>query len=193
MLVLGLLTPLAAGACMGVMLVAWITNHLRNGFFIFRPGEGWEYVANLAVASLAIGALGAGQWSLDNAIDFALHGWRGFIAALVIGVGGSAALLVTFWRPPRPRRGEGVAPSARELGDEERHDLAVVADDADVGGAEDQRVGFGVDARARCRAARTPIVWLNLPLAPMLTNRRGAIAAAGDADLARRGGASPCR
>ena len=100
MLVLGLLTPLAAGACAGVMFVAWITNHLRNGFFIFRPGEGWEYVANLAVVSLAIGALGPGQWSLDNQIDFVLHGWKGFAAALVIGAGGCAALLVTFWRPP---------------------------------------------------------------------------------------------
>ncbi|MDQ1467866.1 MAG: putative oxidoreductase [Actinomycetota bacterium] len=103
MLVLGLLTPLAAGACAGVMFVAWITNHLKNGFFIFRPGEGWEYVANLAVASLAIGALGAGEWSLDDKIDFVLHGWRGFAAAVVIGAGGAAALLVTFWRPVRPQ------------------------------------------------------------------------------------------
>jgi len=100
MLVLGLLTPLAAGACMGVMLVAWIVNHLRNGFFIFRPGEGWEYVANLAFASLAIGALGPGKWSLDHAINFAPHGWKGLAGTLVIGVGGSAALLATFWRPP---------------------------------------------------------------------------------------------
>jgi len=100
MLILGLLTPLAAGACAGVMFVAWITNHLKNGFFIFRPGEGWEYVANLAVASLAIGALGPGQWSIDDKIDFVLHGWKGFAAAVIIGVGGCAALLVTFWRPP---------------------------------------------------------------------------------------------
>ena len=82
------------------MFVAWITNHLRNGFFIFRPGEGWEYVANLAIASLVLGALGPGQWSLDNAINFELHGWKGLLAAVVVGVGGSAALLVTFWRPP---------------------------------------------------------------------------------------------
>jgi putative oxidoreductase len=99
-LIIGFLTPLAAGACAGVMLVAWITNHLRNGFFIFRPGEGWEYVANLCFASLAIGALGAGKWSVDHGIDFQLHGWKGFVAALVVGPGGAAALLVTFWRPP---------------------------------------------------------------------------------------------
>lgn len=40
LLILGLLTPLAGGAVIGVMVVAWITNHLKNGFFIFRPGEG---------------------------------------------------------------------------------------------------------------------------------------------------------
>jgi putative oxidoreductase len=99
-LILGLLTPLAAGACAGVMLVALIVNHRKNGFFIFRPGEGWEYVGNLAIASLAIGALGPGEWSLDNAIDFVMHGWNGFAAAVIIAVGGSAALLITFWRPP---------------------------------------------------------------------------------------------
>ena len=43
MLILGLATPLAAAAVVGTMLVALITNHLRNGFFIFRPGEGYEY------------------------------------------------------------------------------------------------------------------------------------------------------
>ena len=48
MLILGLLTPLAAAGVVGVMTVALITNHLKNGFFIFRPGEGYEYVLNLA-------------------------------------------------------------------------------------------------------------------------------------------------
>jgi putative oxidoreductase len=99
-LVVGLLTPLAAGACAGVMLVAWIINHLKNGFFIFRPGEGFEYVMNLFLVSLAIGALGPGEWSLDNAIDFAPTGWWGFTIAALIGVGGAATLLAVFWRPP---------------------------------------------------------------------------------------------
>src|SRR6516225_315032 len=40
MLVAGLLTPLAAAGVMGTLLVALITNHLRNGFFIFNKGEG---------------------------------------------------------------------------------------------------------------------------------------------------------
>src|SRR5215211_686906 len=55
LLVLGLLTPVAAAGVVGVMVVAWIANHLGNGFFIFRPGEGWEYVMTLAVVALTIG------------------------------------------------------------------------------------------------------------------------------------------
>jgi len=102
MLVAGLLTPMAAGACAGVMLVAWITNHRKNGFFIFRPGEGWEYVMNLAVASLALAAIGAGDWSLDHAVKIHFDGLVGFWIGLAIAVGGTAALLAVFWRPPKP-------------------------------------------------------------------------------------------
>ena len=55
LLLLGLLTPLAAAGAVGVMVVAWITNHLHNGFFIFRPGEGWEYVMTLTVIGVVGG------------------------------------------------------------------------------------------------------------------------------------------
>ncbi len=61
MLILGLLTPLAAAGVVGVMLVALIINHIKNGFFIFRPGEGYEYVLTLLMVGLAIGAIGAGR------------------------------------------------------------------------------------------------------------------------------------
>ena len=102
-LVVGLLTPLAAGAIVGTLGVAFITNHRKAGFFVFRrPTEGWEYLMNLNAACVAIGCLGAGRWSLDNAISFQLHGWGGLIAVLVIGVGGAGTLLAVFWRPPAP-------------------------------------------------------------------------------------------
>src|SRR5262245_31980016 len=44
LLALGLLTPFAAAGAIGVMLVAGIVAHRHNGFFVFRPGQGWEYV-----------------------------------------------------------------------------------------------------------------------------------------------------
>jgi putative oxidoreductase len=99
LLIVGLLTPLAAAGVIGVMLVAWITNHLKNGFFIFRPGEGWEYVMVLTVSGLVLALLGSGQWSLDDAFGLKLSGWTGLCIALIGGVGGCAMLLVAFWRP----------------------------------------------------------------------------------------------
>lgn len=119
MLVLGLFTPLACAAVVGVMLVALITNHLKNGFFIFRPGEGYEYVLTLTVVALCLSILGAGEWSLDamlNDIDgrtpgtealvmgfqgVRLNGWTGLAIAAIAGGGGAALLLAVFWRPER--------------------------------------------------------------------------------------------
>jgi putative oxidoreductase len=103
LLVLGLLTPLAASAVVGTMLVAWITNHRGNGFFIFRPGEGWEYVMTLTLAGFSLAILGAGEWSLDaHPFDMYedLRGVTGLVIALIAGVGGAAGLLAGFWRPP---------------------------------------------------------------------------------------------
>ena len=102
-LALGLLTPLSAGALIGVGVVAWITNHRKAGFFVFRrPTEGWEYLMNLVAALFALACLGPGEWSLDEAIGFAPDGWWGLAIAAIVGLGGAASLLLVFWRPPRP-------------------------------------------------------------------------------------------
>jgi len=106
LLFLGLFTPLAAAGVLGVMVVALIANHLKNGYFIFRPGEGYEYVLFITFTALALGALGGGSWSLDNVVaDHSdalarwLGGWRGFAVAAVGGGGGAGLLLATCWRP----------------------------------------------------------------------------------------------
>jgi putative oxidoreductase len=99
LLLVGFLTPLAAGGVMGVVLVALVTAHRKNGFFIFRPGQGWEYVAYIACTCAALGTLGGGEWSLDNAFDTTFNDWWGLTAALLAGVGGALALLVVFYRP----------------------------------------------------------------------------------------------
>jgi putative oxidoreductase len=100
LLVLGLATPLACAGVVGTMVVAWITNHLRNGFFIFRPGEGYEYVMTLTLAGIGLAGVGAGRWSLDHAFGwFQPPGWLGLGITLAAGIGGAAGLLVTFWRP----------------------------------------------------------------------------------------------
>jgi putative oxidoreductase len=101
LLVLGLLTPLACAGVIGTMLVAWVTNHRKNGFFIFRPGEGYEYVMTLTFAGIALAGIGPGRWSLDHALGwFDPPGWTGLLVALIAGAGGAATLLAVFWRPP---------------------------------------------------------------------------------------------
>jgi putative oxidoreductase len=105
MLIVGFLEPLAAAGVVGVMFVAFMINHRPNGFFIFRPGEGYEYVLNLLVAGLALGALGAGEWSIDRTFDgqvggLKLYGWSGLAITAVAGLGGAVLLLAGFWRPP---------------------------------------------------------------------------------------------
>ncbi len=100
-LVLGLLTPLAAAGVVGTMLVAWIANHKGNGFFIFRPGEGWEYVMTLTVAGAAIAMVGPGSWSIDAQFE-ALAGLNG-VTGLLLALGGAVGallLLAVAWRPP---------------------------------------------------------------------------------------------
>jgi putative oxidoreductase len=101
LLLLGLLTPFASAGVVGVMFVAWAINHRGNGFFIFRPGEGWEYVMTLGVVGLVIATVGPGTWSLDEAVglndDFV--GWTGLLIAVIGGLGGAAVLLAVSWRP----------------------------------------------------------------------------------------------
>ena len=100
-LILGLLTPLGGAAVIGVMLVAWITNHRGNGFFIFRPGEGWEYVMTLTFCGLALAVLGPGEWSLDEAIGWRddLIGTTGLLIAVLAGGGGAGRRRATAGRP----------------------------------------------------------------------------------------------
>jgi putative oxidoreductase len=103
LLLFGIFTPAAyAGVC-ALMIVAWLTNHLRNGFFLNTSTEGYEYVATVAFVSITLGTLGAGEWSIDKSLD--LFYWndpaKSLAIALILGVGGALAFLAVFWRPPK--------------------------------------------------------------------------------------------
>jgi putative oxidoreductase len=101
LLFLGLLTPLAAAGVIGVMLVALISNHLKNGYFIFRPGEGYEYVLFITLTAFGLAALGGGRYSIDNAANIPhMYGGYGLLISLA-GVLGAAGLLLTCWTPPK--------------------------------------------------------------------------------------------
>lgn len=100
LLIVGFGTPLACAGVVAVMVVAWITNHLKNGFFIFRPGEGYEYVMTLALVAFALGGVGPGRWSVDAVIGaWYPPGWTGLLITTAGGLLSSTVLLMVFWRP----------------------------------------------------------------------------------------------
>jgi putative oxidoreductase len=86
LLALGLLTPLAAALVASVMLVAALTVHAKQGFFI--TSGGYEYNLVLGVAAVSLAFTGAGALSLDALLGLQLSGAFWGVAALVIaGVG----------------------------------------------------------------------------------------------------------
>src|SRR5436309_2824088 len=96
----------AAAALIGVMTAAVLTVHLRNGFF--AANQGYEFNLALAAALVALAGIGAGAWSLDNALNIDLAGtWWAVGAAGVGFLGGLAAIASgRFYtrRSERPRR-----------------------------------------------------------------------------------------
>jgi putative oxidoreductase len=87
----GLLTPFAAAALIAVMTAAILTVHRPNGFFV--TGNGYEYNLVLATVAFALAGIGAGTWSLDNALGLDLNGTAWALGALGAGVlGGLGAV-----------------------------------------------------------------------------------------------------
>jgi putative oxidoreductase len=98
-LILGLLTPFACAAAIGPMVVAGLTAHRKNGFFVFK--DGWEYVLLIGVTSAALALAGPGRGSLDHWLGLVIEGPVALVIALVGGIGGAAGLLALTWRPVR--------------------------------------------------------------------------------------------
>jgi putative oxidoreductase len=104
LIALGLFTPFAAAALVGVMTAAVLTVHAPNG--IWNTNQGYEFNLVMSAAVFALAGVGAGAWSLDNAFGFDLHGTIWAIAAVAAGVvGGLGAVLsgrISAGRQPHP-------------------------------------------------------------------------------------------
>ena len=100
----GLLTSFAALGFVGLMTVAAVTSHIRNGFFIYNEGEGWEYVFVLAIVAISVAILGPGEWSIDEALGI-VEDFDGYVGLAISAGGGVVAaglLLAVAYRPPPP-------------------------------------------------------------------------------------------
>jgi putative oxidoreductase len=92
LLLLGLFTPLAAAAIVGVMVNAIAAVHGTKGLWV--TGGGYEYNLVLIVAALAPAIAGAGDASLDHALGWSGGGVAWGLFALVLGCIGAGCALV---------------------------------------------------------------------------------------------------
>ncbi len=87
----GAVTPIAAALIASVMVVAAVTAHLNNGFFI--TSGGYEYNVVLGAAALAVAFTGPGAISVDGLLGYGAGGVLSGAAALVIAIAGAALQL----------------------------------------------------------------------------------------------------
>jgi putative oxidoreductase len=92
LLVLGLLTPVAAAMVVGVMVVA-ASALLKHGFFV--QNHGYEHVLLVGLAALSVAFTGPGLLSLDALLNLPLAGVGWGLAAFVVGIGGGALQLAS--------------------------------------------------------------------------------------------------
>ena len=93
LLALGLITPLAAALITAVMVTAIITVHFPNG--VWNSANGYEYNLVLIAAVFALAGIGAGSWSLDNALDIHMTGVGWALGALAVGLLAGLAVVVS--------------------------------------------------------------------------------------------------
>jgi len=98
LLVVGFLTPVAAAIVFSVMLVAAVSVHVRQGFFI--TSGGYEYTLVLGVAGLTVAFTGPGALSVDALLGLTMSGGFWGVAAFIVGLVGGAIQLAQ--RRPAP-------------------------------------------------------------------------------------------
>ncbi len=101
LLCVGFLTEFACAGLIALMLVAGIVGHRKNGYFIFRTPQGWEYCASIAIVGLTLSLTGPGSWSLDSVVGRTNSGAYGGTLALALGLLTGSLQLAFFWRPKR--------------------------------------------------------------------------------------------
>lgn len=100
LLVLGLLTPLACAAIVGVMVNAIVAVHAPKG--VWNTDGGIEYPLVLMASASALAFTGAGDFSLDSALGWRLSGYGWGVFAVALGLLGGVVLSSTRRTEPAP-------------------------------------------------------------------------------------------
>ena len=102
LLIIGLLTPLACAGLVSLMIVAIVTVHWKNGFFVFNAGQGIEYCLMIAAMGIVLGGLGAGRFSIDHVAKiWTFRPSIGLAVAAGLGIGVALLQLAIFFRTPK--------------------------------------------------------------------------------------------
>jgi putative oxidoreductase len=99
-LAIGFLTPLAATLIFANMLVAALSVHVKQGFFVSNGG--YEFNLVLGVAALSAAFTGPGGLSLDALLGWPFGGVFWGTAALIVGAIGGAIPLASRHYAPLP-------------------------------------------------------------------------------------------
>jgi putative oxidoreductase len=98
LLILGLFTPVGAAAVLAAMIVASISVHLKNGFFV--QNNGYEAAFLYGTAALGLAFTGAGTYSLDSGWALSFFGLLSVKVALVVASIVGATLTLASRRQP---------------------------------------------------------------------------------------------
>ena len=110
LLAIGFITPLGASLGASVMLVAALTVHRQNGFFV--TSNGYEYNLVLGVVALAVAFTGPAAFSVDHALGLSVSGVTWGVAAAAVAIIG-ALIQLALRRPATETTGsEAAAQSA---------------------------------------------------------------------------------
>jgi putative oxidoreductase len=110
LLALGLATPLAAAAFVGVMVNTIGSAHAGKGPWYFN--DGWEYNVTLLTAAAALAFTGAGDVALDAALGLDLAGWGWGLGALALGLVSGLGVLQLRRLPATTTEPEDSPPTA---------------------------------------------------------------------------------
>ncbi|WP_328397784.1 DoxX family protein [Nocardia sp. NBC_00416] len=95
LLILGLATPLAAGAVLAVILDAWFWKQGMYPGFQYKAGPGAVEMETILVgAAVAIIFTGPGRWSFDRNRGWAIRPAAGSFVVLLLAI---AAAVLTYW------------------------------------------------------------------------------------------------